>query len=264
VSGRGVGMDVVRTRIERIGGTVDVESRLGEGTTVRVKIPLTLAIIPALIVSAAGDRYAIPQVSLLELVRTDGKDGQAIEMIHDAPVYRLRGKLLPLVYLDRELQDSPGEESRRDGKVNIVVLQAGHRQFGLVVDAIHDTVEIVVKPLGKELTRIPFFAGATIMGDGRVALILDVVGVAQHARVISEVEDRGLGDDLEDGERAAAMQALLLFQVGQRNRMAIPLTKVSRLEEFRASQIERAGSQAVVQYRDQLLPLVHIANLLGY
>src|SRR5439155_19485224 len=145
-SGRGVGMDVVRTNIEKIGGTVDIESRPGRGTTVKMKIPLTLAIIPALTITSGGDRYAIPQVCLLELVRLEGEQvRKAVELIHGAPVYRLRGHLLPLVYLDRELQV---ESTRRDGNgVNIVVLQADDRQFGLVVDDIHDTEEIVVKPL---------------------------------------------------------------------------------------------------------------------
>ena len=183
-SGRGVGMDVVRTNVEKIGGTVDIESRLGRGTTIKMKIPLTLAIIPALTITVGGDRYAIPQVSLLELVRLEGEQAQrGIEQIHGAPVYRLRGNLLPLVYLNRQLQ----VESVRpdDDIINIVVLQADDRQFGLVVDAIHDTEEIVVKPLQKQLKGISAFSGATIMGDGKVALILDVLGLAQKAHVIS-------------------------------------------------------------------------------
>src|SRR5262249_25690491 len=175
VSGRGVGMGVVRTNVEEIGGTVDVESQPGRGTTVRMKIPLTLAIIPALTVSSAGDRYAIPQVSLLELVRLEGEQAQrGLELIHGAPVYRLRGQLLPLVYLNHQLHpESAAPESGgwlktglSQGEINIVVLQADERQFGLVVDTIHDTEEIVVKPLQKQLKGISVFAGATIMGDG--------------------------------------------------------------------------------------------------
>src|SRR5687767_966945 len=136
-------MDVVRTNIEKIGGSVDIDSRLGRGTTVRMKIPLTLAIIPALTVTSGGDRYAIPQVSLLELVRLEGGQvRQGIEFIHGAPVYRLRGSLLPLVYLDRQLRVESGRPVR---DVIIVVLQADDRPFGLVVDDIHDTEEIVVK-----------------------------------------------------------------------------------------------------------------------
>ena len=167
-----------------------------------MKIPLTLAIIPALIVTSGGDRYAIPQVSLLELVRLEGEQAQrGIEQIHGAPVYRLRGNLLPLVYLDRA---AAGRVAPRadDGEVNIVVLQADDRQFGLVVDAIHDTEEIVVKPLQKQLKGISVFAGATIMGDGRVALILDVLGLAQRANVVSGVRERGLAREIGRRRRA--------------------------------------------------------------
>jgi two-component system chemotaxis sensor kinase CheA len=195
VSGRGVGMDVVKTNIEKIGGTVDVSSNLGSGTTFKIKIPLTLAIIPALIVTCKEERYAIPQVSLLELVRLDaGQVAEKIEMLHGAPVYRLRGNLLPLVYLSNELY--PGSidqasvlERNIDTAFNIVVLQADDRQFGLVVDKITDSQEIVVKPLGKQLQGITVFAGATIMGDGHVALILDILGIAQQSNVVSEVHD---------------------------------------------------------------------------
>jgi two-component system chemotaxis sensor kinase CheA len=171
VSGRGVGMDVVKTNIEKIGGTVDVQSKAGTGTTVRMKIPLTLAIIPALIVTSGGDRYAIPQISLLELVRLDGEDAQkGIELIQGVPVHRLRGRLFPLVYLNRELKvEGEAPDLSKLPAVNIVVLQADERQFGLVVDEINDTEEIVVKPLGKQLKGIKTFAGSTIMGDGRVA-----------------------------------------------------------------------------------------------
>src|SRR5208282_1986863 len=181
VSGRGVGMDVVKTHIEKIGGTVDLQSKPGQGVMVRMKIPLTLAIIPALIVTSAGERYAVPQVSLLELVRVEpAAERNGIEMIHGAPVYRLRGRLLPLVYLNRELQVGSEPSTAVEGDagdvqaVNIVVLEADGRQFGLVVDFINDTEEIVVKPLSKHLKSISVYAGATIMGEGKEALILDV------------------------------------------------------------------------------------------
>jgi two-component system, chemotaxis family, sensor kinase CheA len=189
VSGRGVGMDVVKTNIDKIGGTVDVQSKPGTGTTVRMKIPLTLAIIPALIVTNGGERYAIPQISLLELVRLEGEDAKKrIELIQGVPVYRLRGRLLPLVHLDRELRVDPSAKDPSEvDAVNIVILQADDRQFGLVVDHINDTEEIVVKPLGKQLKGIRTFAGSTIMGDGRVALILDVLGIAQASNVVNEV-----------------------------------------------------------------------------
>ena len=177
VSGRGVGMDVVRTNIEKIGGSVDIQSAPGKGTTLRVKIPLTLAIIPALIITTAGERYAIPQVNLLELVRLDGEEAKkSVELIQGVPVYRLRGNLLPLVSLNDELKVAKDVES---DAINIVVLHADERQFGLVVEGISDTEEIVVKPLGKQLKGISAFSGATIMGDGKLALILDVINCAR-------------------------------------------------------------------------------------
>jgi chemotaxis protein histidine kinase CheA len=390
VSGRGVGMDVVKTNIEKIGGTVDVQSKAGQGTTVRMKIPLTLAIIPALIVTTAGDRYAIPQVSLLELVRLEGEQvRKGIEMVNGAPVHRLRGRLLPLVYLNRELKtdgdavqhsgqptsdaetldftlardkhrqwihklqqvlegklriaaDQAGSHETCDlgrwlysvglakyaaiaetrileqthqhfhalvretlklkeqgdvaraaqqlsqveqtsvkimelltlienkvlehNNVNIVVLRADDREFGLVVDEINDTEEIVVKPLSKQLKSINAYAGATIMGDGKVALILDVLGLAQRASVISEVRDRAVTEKEEKQASAAAEghqgNAVLLFQYGENGRMAIDLALVARLEEFPRDTVEVAADQEVVQYRGQIMPLVRVSEVL--
>src|SRR5216684_883389 len=262
VSGRGVGMDVVKTNIEKIGGTVDVQSTAGGGTTVRVKIPLTLAIIPALVVTCGGDRYAIPQVSLLELVRLEADEvAKGIELVHGAPVYRLRGRLLPLVYLNRELRLAPdvNPATGNNGAVNIVVLQADERQFGLVVDQINDTEEIVVKPLRKQLKMVKTFAGSSIMGDGKVALILDVLGLAQRAGVITETRNRTLPEKAtESTETVADQQTFLLFAGPRDSRMAIPLSTVARLEEFPAAQVEISGSQWVTQYRGQILPLIRL------
>ncbi len=267
VSGRGVGMDVVKTNIEKIGGTVDVQSKLGQGTTVRMKIPLTLAIIPALIVTSGGDRYAIPQVSLLELVRLEGEQARkGIETVQGAPVYRLRGRLLPLVYLDRELhRDAARQESASEENVNIVVLQADDRQFGLVVDDISDTEEIVVKPLSKQLKSINIYAGATIMGDGKVALILDVLGLAECANVVSEARDRVLAeldDNLSRAKCGGAEKAVLLFQYGENGRMAIDLSMVARLEEFPVDAVEMADGLEAVQYRGQIMPLIRVSEVL--
>jgi two-component system chemotaxis sensor kinase CheA len=266
VSGRGVGMDVVKTNVEKIGGTVDVQSVPGHGTTVRLKIPLTLAIIPALVVTCGGDRYAIPQVSLLELVRLERAQArQGIERLHGAPVHRLRGQLLPIVYLKRELGlTGPDASSAAAGDeiVNIVVLRADDRQFGLVVDSINDTEEIVVKPLGQQLKGIPVYAGATIMGDGKVALILDVLGTAQRARVVSEVRDRTLAEhNARTGERSDTRQTLLILTVGDR-RLALPISMVSRLEEVARSAVERADGREVIQYRGQIMPLVRLGRVL--
>ena len=262
-SGRGVGMDVVRANIEKIGGTVDIDSRPTRGTSVKMKIPLTLAIIPALTVTAGGDRYVIPQVNLVELFHIEaGRAEKEIELIHGAPVYRLRGTLLPLAYLDRELEV---ESARQQGAgVNVVVLQADDRQFGLVVDDIHDTEEIVVKPLQKQLKGIGVFAGATIMGDGKVALILDVLGLAQRAHVVAETRERALTEKArEQGQATGDRHAVVLFVGPGGGRMAVPLTSVARLEEFPRSAVERVGGRDVVQYRGAILPLIRVSRLLG-
>ena len=264
ISGRGVGMDVVRTNIESIGGSVDVHSQVGVGTTFTVKIPLTLAIIPALVVECDGDRFAIPQVSLLELVRIDGHDPQsAIEYVHGAPVYRLRGRLLPIVYLHEVFgQDRPADS---DG-ANIVVLQADDREFGLVVGEISDTAEIVVKPLARNLKQAAAFAGSTIMGDGRVALILDVLGIAQHAEVgsaaIRKAHPGGLDEADGVGGHGAATKPMLVVGIGDR-RFVLPLDTISRLDEVAAIDVREAGSRQVVHYRDRILPLVDLASRLG-
>ncbi len=263
VSGRGVGMDVVKTNIEKIGGTVDIQSTIGQGTTLKIRIPLTLAIIPALMVSTGGEVFAIPQVSLLELVRLEGEQARAgIERIGAATFHRLRGNLLPLVHLHRELDlASKGDPD----VINIVVLKADDRQFGLVVDAVNDTEEIVVKPLGKQLKSVQVFAGATILGDGRVALILDATRLAQQAHVLTEQRDRKVLE--RDGGTGAAersdAQTWMLFQVNGSERMAMPLNMVARLEEFAAGVIERSGGQEVVQYRGEILPLVSVTRFFG-
>lgn len=268
VSGRGVGMDVVKTNIEKIGGTVDIVSVIGVGTTLRIKIPLTLAIIPGLVVTSGGERFAIPQVSLLELVRMEHEEAkQKIEMIYDAPVYRLRGKLLPLVHLNHTLNLArtpwPNDPDATDNALNIVVLQTDGMPFGLVVDRINDTEEIVVKPLGKQLKGLTAFAGATIMGDGHVALILDVHGLAMRAGVLATDRERA-STEQRAGQRTAgdATQTLLLFGFGEDHRMALPLSEIARLEEFSPSVVEHTGRQEVVQYRDRIMPLVRLADML--
>ncbi len=275
ISGRGVGMDVVKTNIEKIGGTVDVHSTLGEGTTFKIKIPLTLAIIPALIVRAQGDRFAIPQVNLLELVRLEGEQVRAgIERIYNTPVYRLRGQLLPLVYLDEQLElagEAPADEEEGESAdslqdletVSIVVLQAEDQHFGLVVDEVIDTEEVVVKPLSKQLKQVGAFAGATIMGDGKVALILDVLGLADRAHVLSDDLAARAQAEADAAEKAHDGQSLLLLRAGDERRLAVPLEKVARLEEVAPENVERAGRREVVQYRGRLMPLVRLGAQLG-
>jgi two-component system chemotaxis sensor kinase CheA len=273
VSGRGVGMDVVKTRIEGIGGSVDVSSKAGGGTTLRLTIPLTLAIIPALTIGCYGRRYAVPQVSVLELVRLAGEHARGgIELISGAPVYRLRGSLLPLVRLDEQMglvEPLTGDDAEAgfglDGEGNarggfIVVLQAEQQRFGLVVDDVLDTQEIVVKPLGRHLKGIPIYAGATILGDGTVVLILDATTLARRSNVLANVA--GVQES-HHAEETVPIEPVLVVQLSGGRQSAIPLDKVTRLEEIPTSSIERVGGREVVQYRGHIMPLVRLANLLG-
>ncbi|MBE9096295.1 chemotaxis protein CheW [Tychonema sp. LEGE 07203] len=270
ISGRGVGMDVVQTNIEKISGTIDVHSQVDKGTTFKLKIPLTLAIIPTLIITTGGSRYAIPQVNLLELVRLEGKQIKNIEMFHGTPVYRLRGRLLPLIYLNRELQletktveNGKKSQFNLDEALNIVVVQATDKPFGLVVDAINDTQEIVVKPLGKQLKSLACFAGATIMGDGKVALILDLHGIAQKTQMTEAQEKAILADENSRRESSEPPQQLLVFQGPDSRRMAIHLSRVCRLEEFPSHLLEQVGKQQVVQYRNQIMPVIYLSAVFG-
>ena len=258
VSGRGVGMDVVRTNIERIGGTVDLTSELGKGTTCRVRIPLTLAIIPALVVAEGGERYAIPQSDLVELVRLEGgEDSPEVEEVAGASVLHLRGDRLPLVKLSEELQlDVEARES-----LVVVVVEADGVRFGLVVQDVHDTQEIVVKPLGRLLKGLGTYGGATIMGDGRVSLILDVAGIAASRGLDATVPVRVAGGTVADEESVA--RSLLVLEVSGGQRAALPLADVARLEDIAACTVERSGMREVVQYRGGLLPLVRLAEAIG-
>lgn len=261
VSGRGVGMDVVKTNIESIGGTIEVESVVGRGTTCRLRIPLTLAIVPALTVECAGDRYAIPQVSLLELVALDAdRAASAVEDVNGAAVYRLRGALLPLVHLT----DVLGVESERsDGHVLIAVLQAEGKRFGLVIDRVLSTEEIVVKPLASRLKSLGTYSGATILGDGRVALILDVQALARRALTAEALERSGATASTEQHRGASEHLRMLVAGIGGGRRVAIPLSSVTRLENIGASSVEVVGSREVVQYRGAILPLLRLDRHLG-
>ncbi len=262
ISGRGVGMDVVKTNIERIGGIVDLISGNGPGTTVKIKIPLTLAIIPGLVVTSGGERFVIPQVSLSELVRLEGPNGQRqIGKVHTTSVYRRRGKLLPLTYLCDLLGAAKGPNS--SDVTNIVVLQAEGREFGLVVDDINDTQEIVVKPLGKHLKSLTAYSGATIMGDGKIALILDVLGIANRSGIVGEdSQPFAETSDKKDEPKVEELESILLFSAGAFSRVAIPLRKVARLEEIPNHTIERAAGTLVTQYRGQILQLMPLVSLL--
>jgi len=256
LSGRGVGMDVVKTNVGRIGGNVEVLTEPGVGTTYTLKIPLTLAIVPALLVTSGGERYAIPQINLVELVRATPDQ---IEDVHGAPVYRLRDTLLPLVSLASEL----GGTSAEAASYPIVVLQADDRRFGLIVDGVSDSAEIVVKPLGVSLKGVDTFAGATILGDGRVGLILDVLGLARRAHVLTDEQERRRSADRDDTAEAQTEQvALLVFADHEGGRMAIPLELVTRLEEFPRTELESSGPLPVVQYGEEILHLVDISRVM--
>ena len=265
LSGRGVGMDVVRTNINQIDGTIEVSSKPNKGTVFTIEIPLTLAIARTLIVTTGGDRYAIPQMNLLELIRLEGEQAvKGVEMIHGSPVYRLRGQLIPLIYLNQQLELEEAENcsnDRSDDTLNIVVLQARDYPFGLVVDAINDIQEIVVKPLGKQIQEVSCFAGATIMGDGLVALILDIQGLAHKAHVISEDKEVDLSTEsnLAVNENEENSQMLLLQALDNR-RMGISLSRVARLENFSPKTVEKIGKRMVLQYRDRLLDLIDFST----
>jgi two-component system chemotaxis sensor kinase CheA len=257
-------MDVVKTNIEAIGGTIEVESQPGGGTCTRLRIPLTLAIVPALTVECAGDRYAIPQISLQELVALDAeKAATAVEEVGGAPVYRLRGELLPLVRLT-DVLGLPSD--RHDGHVVIAVLRSEGRRFGLVVDRVINTEEIVVKAVGGQLKAIGLYSGATVLGDGAVALILDVQALARRA-LRTETADRQQSREAaaarSEAHSDANRQRMLLAAIGGGRRVAIPLDTVTRLEQVRTETVEKVGNREVVQYRGAILPMVRLDRHLG-
>ena len=262
VSGRGVGMDVVRTHIEGIGGTVDLLSRPGAGTTVLIRIPLTLAIVPGLLVDAGGERFVIPQLSLHELIRLEGDAARtAIEYVHATPVFRRRDTLLPLADLCHVL----GLPQKRNAdELNIVVVQADGRRFGLIVDAINDSEEIVVKPLWQQLKSLNCYAGATIIGDGGIALILDISGLGLRSGAIVPSGRMAMAPEpaAAAGNPADSRRSLLLLRAGGFRRLALPLGSVARLENIPAEQVEFAAGRSVVQYRGRMLPLVSVVEML--
>ncbi len=314
VSGRGVGMDVVRTNIEKLGGHINVDTAVGKGTTVTLRLPLTLAIIPALVVGVEGCRFAVPQVNLVELVCVRAADvKKRIESVHGASVLRLRGKLLPLVRLtdvldiagtyddpgtaeplvserervpdrrspsdskdksdaaasNRQIVQRSGNDRREDWKsdYNILVLQVGTNQFGVIVDELFGSEEIVVKPLSNFLKNCVCFAGATIMGDGRVIMILDAGGLSRQANLHfsdlkSEEDRRQAEQDKEDAGAGAGRRSIILFASADGDFFAVPQEKVLRLERIKASDIERVGSREFIQYRRAGLPLVRLDEYL--
>ena len=258
VSGRGVGMDVVRTNIDQIGGTIDIKSVAGEGSSVTIKIPLTLAIVSALIVEAAGDRFAIPQLSVVELVRARANSEHRIERIKDTAVLRLRNKLLPLMHLKKLLKIDDGSSSDPENGF-IVVTQVGSQTFGIVVDGVFHTEEIVVKPMSTKLRHIDMFSGNTILGDGAVIMIIDPNGIAKALGAAGQtthgISDENAASHATTGEQ---LTSLLVFRAGSAQPKAVPLGLVTRLEEIATDKIELSNGRYMVQYREQLMPLVQM------
>jgi two-component system chemotaxis sensor kinase CheA len=260
VSGRGVGMDVVRNNIDKIGGAIDVKSVAGVGLSFTIKIPLTLAIVAALIVESAGERFAIPQLSVVELVRARKGGDHRIERIKDTTVLRLRDKLLPLARLSRLL----GTET--DPTVNvetgfIVVTQVGSQTFGIVVDTVFHTEEIVVKPMSSKLRHIAMFSGNTILGDGAVIMIIDPNGIARAlgSTVTSQMAAADTAQDIATPTTEQST-SLLVFRAGSTQPKAVPLSLITRLEEIDARKIELSNGRHMVQYRGQLMPLITMST----
>jgi two-component system chemotaxis sensor kinase CheA len=257
VSGRGVGMDVVKSNIDQIGGTIDIKSVPGQGTTLRIKIPLTLAIVSALIVDANGERFAIPQIAVVELVNVNGDAEHKIEKIKDATVLRLREQLLPVVHLSTLLKLPEPQAASEDRFV--VVMQVGSRRYGVAVDQVLHTEEIVVKPISAMLRSITLFSGNTILGDGSVIMILDpngvagAIGVNADATTPHEQVIERSGDEDPD-----ASLSLLVFRAGSSEPKAVPISLVTRIEEIDARRIELSNGRHVVQYRESLMPLLPI------
>ena len=299
VSGRGVGMDVVRTNLERIGGSVEVETELSVGTKIKIKLPLTLAIIPSLVVRCGEDRFAVPQVNISELVRIKAEDTrERIQRVNGAEVLRLRGNLLPLIRLEDALASRSGNRSssglsddhfqqnmltkrassnidleeaagagstelaiRAEGAMNILVVEAGHFRYGIVVDGLHDSEEIVVKPLGRHMSDCRCLAGATVLGDGWVALILDIAGIATHTQLqfLNENREdlRKAGGQFNHAEGQETFTVLLITNHPE-EQFGIPMSTVERVERIRSDQIDEVGGQKSLQYRGGSLPLLNL------
>ena len=256
VSGRGVGMDVVRTNIEKIGGTIELKSEEGRGSTFTIKIPLTLAIVAALIVESCGEKFAIPQISVLELVRASARSEYSVEVINESPVLRLRHRLLPLVHLGDLLKLSTGGSKHIAEETFIIVAQVGTYSFGIIVDRVFDTEEIVVKPTSPVLRDIPVYSGNTILGDGSVIMILDPNGIAASTGELGGAPEVESSAEEHVGTTGDERVSMLIFRAGGDELKAVPLALVARLEEIDMAEVEVSHGEHMVQYRGQLMPLV--------
>jgi two-component system chemotaxis sensor kinase CheA len=258
LSGRGVGMDVVKTNISNIGGSIDIDSKRGVGTTIRLKIPLTLAIMPALFIRCGSEPYAIPQSSVLEMVRLDlGADSTGLEDFYGTPVFRLRNQLVPLLFLNHQL-DVNQEMPTSDAILNIAILQSSGVRFGLVVDEVLNMQEVVVKPLGPLLKDVKDFAGATILGNGRVALILDVDGIAIQSGMVAKIQSRPMNATSTEEKSYEEDVAMLSFELEGQSRLALYLENVERLEMISPKQVQRNGNRDVIQYGNDIMHLLYL------
>ena len=257
LSGRGVGMDVVRANIEKIGGTVELSSAAGKGAVVTMRIPLTLAIIPALVVKTDGERYAIPRNTIREVVALKRGGPHRIERINRAKFLDLRGQLVPLA----SLQTVFGADELAAKSLNpfVIILNAGSGVFGIICDGISVAEEIVVKPLSPALRRLRLFSGNAVLGDGGVVLILDPSGIAREA----EIEPAPKQEPKEIAAPKNNGRAALLFRAGAGSDRAVPLEHLSRIERLDMSQVEDAGGRRVIAYRNGLLPLISYHGVKG-
>ncbi|HEV7821042.1 MAG TPA: chemotaxis protein CheA, partial [Burkholderiales bacterium] len=254
ISGRGVGMDVVRSNIERIGGSIELKSEAGQGTAIVISIPLTLAIVPALIVNVRGQTFALPQLAVTELVRAKSNATHGIETLHGAALLRLRDCLLPVIHLAQALGLAPPQEQTKEDSYVVVFAVAGKR-FGLSVDSVTETQEIVIKPLSAPLRGLSLYSGNTILGDGRVVMILDPGGLAQC--IPSEAGSTASAQTTaKDAGNPAT--AFLLFTAGSPSPKAVRLSLVTRLEDIASTRIEELGERKLVQYRGRLMPLIEL------
>ena len=267
LSGRGVGMDVVKTNIEKIGGSLDLSSDLDRGTSIKMKIPLTLAIIPALIIKSSESYFAIPQIKLIELIRVGEDSKYKIEKLHNSSVFKLRGSLLPLVELNDVLNSENEKNKTTTKEKTIAVLNADYTTFGLVVDEVCDTADIVVKPLNNLLKSLQIYSGATILGDGSISLILDIHGLAKVGLSKNEFraeEKNQKTENLQDLDLSAQSQDYLLVKLNSATKHAVVLEFIKRIEQFDKKQIEYSGKQPVIRYGNNVLPLISINSFLGY
>ena len=267
VSGRGVGMDVVATALEKLSGNIGLESEVGQGTSMNIRLPLTLAIIPCLVIVSGGFRYAIPQVNLEELFCLyDDEIKSKIELSGSQEVYRLRNQLLPLVRLQEVLDNAPlsnlsaeSSEKRSSQSLNFAVLRTGGKKFGLIVDEIIGTEEIVVKPMHSSVRKLSIYAGATIMGDGKVAMILDTEGVSRHVNITDNVEAEQKSNEANATKsKEKEIQTVLLFQNGPQEQFAVSLPLIKRIERIPAANIEMVGNQEYITLEGNSLRILRL------